>query len=126
MQATMRAHNELEESGEARNDDDIYEMVHPRIRTRHDHVPRSMREKGRSPAADAPTRTDGSHGFAVGEPKYSLPGPIDNADLADHKCNRRQHRRHRRGGNERLAAGYSDRLNHLPSHREGRRRNPGS
>src|SRR6266403_841237 len=117
MQATMRAHNELEESGEARNDDDTDEMEHPRSRTRHNHVPGRMREEGRPSAAYAPTRTDGSHGFAVGEPEYSRPGPIDNADLADHKCNRRQHRRHRRGGNERLAAGYSGRFNHLPSHR---------
>src|SRR2546430_3033803 len=97
MQATMRAHNELEESGEARNDDDddTDEMERPRIRTRHHHVPRRMREEGRSAAAHTATRTDGSHGFAVGEPEYSRRGPTDNADLADHKCNRRQHRRNR-------------------------------
>src|ERR1700675_270693 len=104
MQAAMRAHNELEESGEARNDDDTDEMEHPRTRTRHDHVPGRMREEGRSAAAHAPTRTDGSNRFAVGKPEYARPGPIDNADLADHKCDRRQHRRHRPRRPERLAS----------------------
>src|SRR6266853_3674938 len=117
MQATMRAHNELEESGEGRKDDDTDEMEYPRIRTRHNHVPGRMREEGSSPTTHTPTRTDGSHGFAVGKPEYARPGPIDNADLADHKRDRRQHRRNRPSRPERLASGYSGRLNHLPSHR---------
>src|SRR5882762_793845 len=117
MQATMRAHNELEESGEARNDDDTDQMEHRRSRTRHHHVPGRMREEGRSSAAHTATRTDTAHSLAVGEPEYSRPGPINNADLADDKCNRRQHRRHRPSRSKRLASGYSSRLNHLPSHR---------
>src|ERR1700674_2318138 len=117
MQATIRAHNELEESGEARNDDDTDEMEHPHIRTRHDHIPGRMRQEGRSPAPHTAALTDGPHSFAVGESEYSRPGPIDNADLADHKRDRRQHRRNRRRGNKRLASGYSGRLNYLPSRR---------
>src|SRR6202521_1376837 len=125
MQATMRAHNELEESGEARNHDDTDEMEHPRICTRHDHVPGRMREEGRSAATPATPLTDGSHSLALGESEYTRPGPIDNADLADHKRDRRQHRRYRPSRPERLASGYSGRLNHLPSHRQGRRRDSG-
>src|ERR1700704_4204447 len=117
MQATMRAHNELEESGEARNDDDTNEMVYPRSRTRHHHVPGRMREEGRSSAAHTATRTDTAHSLAGGESEYSRPGPIDNADLADQKRDRRQHRRHRPSRPERLASGSSGRLNPLPSHR---------
>src|SRR6266852_541751 len=108
MRATMRAHK-LEESGEARNDDDTDEMERRRIRTRHNYVPGRMCEEGRSAAA----RTDAAHSLAVGESEYSRPGPIDNADLADHKRDRRQHRRHRPSRPERLASGYSGRLNHL-------------
>src|SRR5258708_13236794 len=123
MQATMRAHNELEESGEARNDDDTDQMEHCRIRTRHDHVLGRMREKGRSAAAHTATRTDGSHGFAVGEPEYSRPRPINNADLADHKRDRCQHRRNRPSRPERLPSGYSGPLNHLTSHLSATPRN---
>src|ERR1700674_5179007 len=126
MQATMRAHNELEESGEARNDDDTDQMEHRRIRTRHDHVPERMREtQTPSTATPGATCNDGPPGLAVGKSKYTRPGPADNPDLADHKRDRRQHRRHRSSRPERLASGYSDRLNHLPSHRQGSWRNPG-
>src|ERR1700675_3511585 len=114
MQATMRAHNELEESGEARNNDDTDEMEYPRIRTRHDHVPGRMREEGRSAAAPTATLADRSHGLIVGESEYSRPGPTDNANLANHKRDRRQHRRNRPGRRERLASGYSGRLHHPP------------
>src|SRR4029077_18172541 len=117
MQATMRAHNELEESGEARNDDDTDQMEHRRVRTRHDHVLGRVREEGRSAAAYTATRIDGSHGLSVGESEYSRPGPIDNPDVANHKRDRRQHRWHRPSRPERLAPSYSGRLNHLPSHR---------
>src|ERR1700704_5422115 len=117
MQATMRAHNELEESGEGRNDDDTDQMEHRRSRTRHHHVPGRMREEGRSPAAHTATRTDTAHSLAVSEPEYSRPGPIDNADLADHQRYRRQHRRHRPSRPERPASGSPRRLNYVPSHR---------
>src|ERR1700730_2921744 len=117
MQATIRAHNELEESGEARNDDDTDQMEHRRIRTRHDHVPGRMREEGRSPATPTATLADRSHGLIVGESEYRRPGPTDNPNLANHKRDRRQHRRNRPRRPERLASGYSGRLNHLPSHR---------
>src|ERR1700716_875512 len=118
MQATMRAHNELEESGEARNDDDTDQMEHRRIRTRHDHVLERMREtQTPSTATPGATCNGGSPGIAVGESEYPRSGATDNADLADHKRYRRQHRRNRRCGTKRLASGYSGRLNHLPSHR---------
>src|SRR5208337_1951512 len=105
----MRAHRKLEESGEARNENDTRhdEMGHPGIHTRHDHVPGRMREEGRSAAAPAATRANRSHSLFVGEPEYYRQGPIDVPDLADHERNRRQHRRNWRGGNERLALGYA-------------------
>src|SRR3981081_3374560 len=111
MQATMRAHNELEESGEARNDDDTDQMEHRRIRTRHDHVPGRMREtQSPSTPTTGATRNGPSHSIAVGESESTRPGPTDNADLADHKRDRRQHRRNRCCGAKRLASGYSGRL----------------
>src|ERR1700687_4586963 len=118
MQATMRAHNELEESGEARNHNETDEMEHRRICTRHDHVPGRMRET-QAPSTPTPAATldAGSHSIPVGESEYTRPRPTDNADLADHKRDRRQHRRNRPSRPERPASGYSGRLNHLPSHR---------
>src|SRR6202158_4051524 len=108
MQATMRAHNELEESGEARNHNETDEMEHRCIRTRHDHVSGRMRET-QAPSTPTPDATldAGPHSIAVGESEYTRPGPTDNADLADHKRDRRQHRRNRRCGAKRLASGYS-------------------
>src|ERR1700687_2917254 len=93
MQATMRAHNELEESGEAQNDDDTDEMEHRRIRTRHDKVPGRLREEGCPAATPTATLADRSHGLIVGESEYRRPGPTDHAHLADHQRHRRQHRR---------------------------------
>src|SRR5208283_5807727 len=121
----MRAHNKLEESGEALDDTNDGEMEHPGVRTRDDHVSGRMREEGRSAAAPAAARANRSHGLAVGEPEYSRPGSSDNVDLADYERDRRQHRRHRPSRHERIASGYSGRLNHLPSHRKRLRRNPG-
>jgi len=84
-----------EESGEAsnenENDNNANEMGDPGIRTWRDHVPGRMRKETRSAAPSAPTATHGSHGLAVGEPEYYQQGSIDNADLADHERNRRQH-----------------------------------
>src|SRR6202790_5891416 len=93
MQATMRAHNELEESGEAQNDDDADEMEHRRTRTRHDNVPGRLREEGRPAATPTATLADRSHGLIVGESEYRRPGPTDHAHLADHQRDRRNHAR---------------------------------
>src|SRR5215468_986923 len=101
------------------------EVDYSRIHPRRDHVSRRLQEEATTTVAATPTAATGTDRVHHGQPEQRGQGDVDDADMADHERDRRQHRRHWRGSAERLAASNASRLDDLSSGCERGGRNAG-